>query len=221
MKNFLTYTRLGYMMLAMRVFVVLAIMLLPSLAMARPVSYPGGWTVMQSNDYDSNSLHIHYSPTAKYSVGYYSELMREENIQLHTVQYNRLLKRWNMPAAQANMYFKSNLGIAENDGDIDAAARVGFAADYETRRIFFSYENRYTDAGDFDAFAQNARVGFAPYAAEYDELNTWLMLQVDHEPERHDSIILTPIIRMFQDEYLWEIGVSDNKQISLNWIARF
>ena len=196
-------------------------MLIANFAQARPVSYPGGWTVMQMNDYDSNSLHLHYSPTAKYSVGYYGELVRDEDVQLHTVQYNRLLKRWNGEASQGNLYFKANAGAAERDGDYEAVGRVGIAADYETRRVFFSYENQYTDAGFFDGFTQSARVGVAPYKTEYDELSTWLMLQINHEPEKADKIILTPIVRMFQGEYLWEVGVSDNKQLLLNWIVRF
>lgn len=205
----------------MRYLLIIAL-LIPNIAFARPVSYPGGFTIMQMNDYNSNSLHLHYSPTAKYSVGYYGELMRDENIKLHTMQYNRLLKRWNMPAAQANAYLKVNLGVAEQGGDVDAAGRIGFAADYETRRIFFSYENKYTEAGDiYDAFSQSLQAGFAPYEADYDELNTWLMLRVDHEPERRDNFVITPFVRLFYDEYLAEIGVSDEKNITFNWIVRF
>ena len=37
---------------------------------ARPISYPGGWTVMQMNDFNSHSLHVHYTPSSKYSFGY-------------------------------------------------------------------------------------------------------------------------------------------------------
>ena len=46
-------------------------------AMARPVSYPGGWTVMQFNDAYKHSLHVHVSPTAKYSIGYKAEYWRD------------------------------------------------------------------------------------------------------------------------------------------------
>ena len=35
---------------------------------ARPVSYPGGITLMQMNDTNKNSFHLHYSPTAKVSI---------------------------------------------------------------------------------------------------------------------------------------------------------
>ena len=37
---------------------------------ARPISYLGGWTVMQMNDFNSHSLHVHYTPSSKYSFGY-------------------------------------------------------------------------------------------------------------------------------------------------------
>lgn len=141
-------------------------MLIPNIAFSRPVSYPEGVTLQQFNDFRSNAINLHYSPTAKYSLGLRSEIMREDNIKLNTLQYNRLLKRWNLPEAQANAYLKVNLGVAESDGDIDPAARIGFAADYETRRFFTSYENQYTDAGDLlNEFTQRFQIGFAPYKA--------------------------------------------------------
>ena len=37
---------------------------------SRPVSYPGGFTLMLMNNSMKNSLHVHYSPTAKASLGY-------------------------------------------------------------------------------------------------------------------------------------------------------
>ena len=45
-------------------FWFLLIMIFSSLNEARPVSYPGGITIMQMNDTNKNSVHLHYSPTA-------------------------------------------------------------------------------------------------------------------------------------------------------------
>ena len=36
---------------------------------ARPVSYPGGLTLMLMNSSMKNSLHTHYSPTSKHIFG--------------------------------------------------------------------------------------------------------------------------------------------------------
>ena len=66
-----------------------------SFVIARPVSYPGGWTLMTMNDGDKNSVHVHYSPTAKTSIGYKFEYWPDKELNLHALQINKLLKRWN------------------------------------------------------------------------------------------------------------------------------
>ena len=132
-----------------RVFVfALAILFTGSLA-ARPVSYPGGWTVMSMNDGDRYSGHIHYSPSAFYSVGYKGEYWREFDFQIHALQLNNLLKRWNKRHSQANLYLKTGAGITSSDltGDVDPVAFATIAADWETRRYFLSYENRVCPLG--------------------------------------------------------------------------
>jgi biopolymer transport protein ExbD len=195
--------------------------------MARPVSYPGGWTVMQKNDMDKNSLHVHYSPTAKYSVGYKTEYWRDKEWQLHSVQLNYLAKRWNQPNSQANVYLKAGAGVAYSDLDTfhsktEPAAFSGIAFDWENRRYFTSYENRVYYAGDIEKFfMQKARVGIAPYIGDYGDVHTWLMLQVDHNPSKQDNFTVTPLIRVFKGEYLAEAGVSNNRDVLLNWIIRF
>lgn len=196
-------------------------------AQARPVSYPEGWTVMQMNDADAHTLHVHYSPTAHYSIGYKQEYWRNEDWQFQGLQLNYLVKRWNAPASQANFYLKSGAGIAYSDygafdGESELAAFSGIGLDWEDRRFFTSYENRYTEAGDIASFfTQKARVGVAPYIGDYGDLHTWLMLQVDHNPSADDEVTFTPLVRLFKGEYLAEAGVSDNGDVLFNWIIRF
>lgn len=191
-------------------------------ALARPVSYPGGWTVMQMNDGDSNSLHIHYSPTAKYSVGYKGEYWRDEDWQFHGVQLNYLAKRWNQPHSQANLYFKTAAGVALADGESQESGFGGVAFDWESRRFFTSYENRGVYAGDIDRFfTQKARIGVAPYVGEYGDLHTWLMLQVDHNPAKADEVTFTPLVRMFKGNFLTEAGMSDKGKVLFNAVIRF
>jgi hypothetical protein len=198
-------------------------LLVPSLAHARPVSYPEGVTLMQKNDMNRNSVHIHYSPTAKYSVGYRGEYWREDGWRFHGVQVNNLIKRWNQPASQANFYLKSGIGIAHSDENgSELGVFTGIAADWEDRRYFTSYENRLYHAGDENQFfMQSARIGIAPYVGDYGDLHTWFMLQVDHQPENRDSITVTPLVRFFRSEYMAEIGVSDNGDALLNLIIRY
>lgn len=189
---------------------------------ARPVSYPDGWTAMLTNDGDKNSAHIHYSPTAKTSVGYKFEYWRDNDMTINAVQMNNLLKRWNKPDSQANLYLKSGVGVAHSSADTSGAAFTGLATDWEDRRHFISYENRYTEAGSIDDFfMQSARVGWAPYEGDYGDLHTWLMLQTEHTPEADDTITVTPLIRLFKGVHLVEAGMSNHGNILFNYVFRY
>jgi len=201
--------------------------IIPNIVQARPVSYPGGWTTMLMNNGDMNSFHLHYSPTAKYSVGIRSAYHREDDFWHSTLQVNNLLKRWNNPDSQANLYLKSGIGVAysdaeEFDGEIDPAVFTGIAADWEDRRYFVSYENRYMEAGDIhDGFHQSARIGIAPYIGDYGDLHTWLMLEVEHEPEADEKFTITPLIRFFKGVHLMEAGMSNQGDVLFNYVIRY
>lgn len=196
-------------------------------ATARPVSYPGGWTSMITNNGDTNNVHIHYSPTARYSVGVRGTYNRGADYWLSALQLNTLVKRWNKPDSQANLYLKSGAGLAYSDADaFDAktsgAFFTGLAADWEDRRFFTSYENNYTDAGSIDErFTQSARVGVAPYIGNYGDVHTWLMLQVDHDPEADEAVTVTPLVRLFKDVHLVETGISNQGDVLFNWVIRY
>ena len=191
---------------------------------ARPVSYPGGVTLMQTNDYDANNLHLHYSPTAKYSIGYKGEFYRSSDLSFHGVQLNYLAKRWNQQASQANLYVKSALGFLYGEGTPDAlAGSVGLAADWETRRYFTSYEGRWFDSEESKSkFTHKTRLGVAPYIGDYGDLHTWLMLQLDYlsQPQEQE-LIVTPLVRFFKDAYMLEAGVSSKETALINLIVRF
>ncbi|MEL7033117.1 MAG: hypothetical protein AAGL97_06630 [Pseudomonadota bacterium] len=195
------------------------------LAEARPVSYPSGWTVMQQNNGDYSSLHVHYSPTFTDSIGLYSERNWQADWHFTGVQYNRLVKRWNQPGSQANLYFKAGAGQADPFGDgadVEAAGFVGVAADWETRRWFVSYEGRAYDLGFTQDTRQSARIGVAPYIGDYGDLHTWLMLQVENHPEAETPTTVTPLVRFFYDVQLLEIGYTpETEELLLNWIVRF
>ena len=191
-------------------------------ALARPVSYPGGWTFMNMNDVNSNSTHIHYSPTAKYSIGWRHEYLREPSAHVNSVQLNNLLKRWNKKSEQANIYLKSGAGIALENGQINPAIFTGIAADWETRRYFASYENRFFWAEDTDQFIRHeARVGIAPYIGNHGDLHTWLMLQTNYDAGNKNSFFITPLVRLFKNSTLVEFGYNLDDGIEANFIQRF
>ena len=196
-------------------------------ALARPVSYPGGVTAITANDADAHVLNLHYSPAADYSLGYRLEYRRDDDYTLQALQMNNLLRRWNGPDSQANLYLLSGIGVAYTDAgafdhETQPTAFTGLQADWENRRYFISYDNRYLEAGPLDDFfRQSARIGIAPYVGDYGDLHTWLMVQADHQPEDEDPVTLTPLLRVFKGTHLIEAGISNQGDVMFNWIKRF
>lgn len=200
---------------------VLAVLLMTTeQAEARPVSYAEGSMIMASHDKDRAGIVGLYSPTARFSFGPLFEFNCNTDSLFGGLQANYLLKRWNNFDSQGNLYLLSALGLHGINGSADdrAGGYGGFQADWEDRRYYTSYDARYRfdgeDSGEF--FEHKARVGIAPYIAEFGALHTWLMLQVEHEPERKDSFTVTPLVRVFQGPVLAEAGISFDGDLLLN-----
>ena len=191
-------------------------------ASARPVAYPGGYSMMQHHDYVSNSLHLNYTITGKDTVGLMSEYERNQKFWLNTVQYTRVLGRWNQDNSQGNLYFIGGAGGAEVKDNFKSGGFAGIEADWESRRYYLFYKNSLTKIdGQSTWFRQTARAGVAPYIGGYNDLNTWFMLQLDHTPYMNKNFVATPLIRVFKGEYLAEFGVSTNKTILFNFMTFF
>ena len=201
-------------------FLILFLLLTAS-AHARPISYPEGWTVMTQNNWEKNRLHLHYSPTINYSVGVVTERFRTTEQKNYNFQLNNLLFRKNTLRSQANIYAMTELGLArENTTEFNKTFRL--AGDWETRRYFTSYSASLRHAGKIDngSFHQKARVGIAPYLAEFGSLHTWLMLQVEHHPEQDSEVRFSPLVRFFKGQFLLELGVDSEKDFLFNFIYR-
>ncbi len=184
----------------------------PAPANARPVSYTGGSMLMLNSDADRSSAAYLYSPSATWAVGPMLELTRDEDSLFAGLQVNHLLKRWNNPDSQGNLFILSALGAhgLEQDGARQGGGYIGLEADWENRRLYTRYEPRYRfGTAEEGAFFQHmGRLGIAPYIGEAGDLHTWVMLQVDHEPERDDQWRVTPLVRLFQGPVLAEVGMS-------------
>ena len=189
-----------------------------SAAQARPVSYPGGWTSIQLNNGDRSSLLVHYSPTATDAFGLYVEHNWEQDFTYTGLQYNRLLKRWNNPKSQANIYAKASIGQADPFGEAGAelSGFVELAADWETRRWFTQYRIRATDYANDKSVHHSARLGVAPYIGDYGDLHTWLMIQVENHPDRSEPTTTTPLVRFFKGVHLFEFGYTVKQN---EWLA--
>ena len=190
---------------------------------AKPLSYPGGLMVMQENDETGHTLSLDYTFTPSTAFGFY--VKQEENgrdILMLTPEVNTLLKRWNLPDGQGNIFNMSGAGAAYYRERTQPCLWTAFLVDYESRRWFFSYEPRFVWDGNIEkSFWQRARVGIAPYLANYDQLNTWIMFQVDHHPAKHNHFVATPLVRFFYKTHLFEVGYQSDHHVMINWQIQF
>lgn len=178
--------------------------------------------MMTMVDERSTELELNYTVTSKYALGVMSEYMRDGNWWKQSIHQYNLLKRWNMPDSQGNLYLMSGVGVAHDDDHSTVAGEVGIQADWEDRRIYTSYSNSFVNAGAIDrGFEQKARVGIAPYIGEYGDLHTWLMLQVEHMPGESDEFTITPLVRLFKGSNLAEVGVSDRGSLFFHFMIYF
>ena len=209
------------------VFTFWAIFLTGQGAGARPVSYPDAWTLMVRNDGDQNSIHAHYTFDTRHSLGLRLRYDRDGDFLFTGAQLNRLLKRWNKPASQANVYARIGVGGIIDQSNItdratDVGIMAGLSADWETRRYFVSATAEHWDAGDFGAeTAYHSRVGIAPYIANTGSLHTWLMMETHHRPSAENEWGASAIARFFKGPSLLEIGVDDQGQPLPNYIHRY
>jgi hypothetical protein len=193
-------------------------------AFAKPTSYVGGTMVMVENDETGNTLNVDYTFSPRAAAALYVKHEIQGNVFTAVgPQLNYLVKRWNMADGQGNIYTMTGAGTAiENSGKSHFAAWTGLLADYETRRIFTSYELRLMYAQNIEKSVwQRARVGFAPYLANYEDLNTWFMVQVDHHPDKTHATTVTPLVRLFYKTLLVEGGVSTRGTAMINLVKQF
>jgi hypothetical protein len=191
---------------------------------AKPLSYVGGTMVMQENDETGHTLTIDYTFDPHFALGVYSkyEINQRDNFWMVGPTLNTLIKRWNLPDGQGNIFNMTGAGMARQGSRNEPAAWTTMMVDYETRRLFASYEVRFMYARDIESSVwQRAYLGVAPYLANYDQLNTWTLIRLDHHPAKHDHFVFTPVLRFFYKTFWLEVGYSSNQHVMVNWTVQF
>ncbi len=219
----MTYQRIPRAVAAWLAALAFVPMAAPMTARAKPISYVGGTMAMVETDETGQTLSLDYTFSPRLAAALYvkHEIQGEEFTTVGP-QLNVLLKRWNMADGQGNIFALTGAGTAIQHGTNHFAAWTGALADYETRRIFTSYEIRlmYADGIEKSVW-QRARVGVAPYLGNYENLHTWLMVQVDHHPAKTHATTVTPLVRLFYKTFLIEGGVSTRGTAMLNLVQQF
>jgi len=209
--------------LALKLTLLTLLVQSPAWLQAHPTSYKGAKSLMMTNKPDRSELTAHYSFTHRFSLGATVLRIETENERLYALhpKAGALLHRINDPRFQANWYAYGGAGAARYQGENEFMFHAGSQFDIEDRRYYFLAAAERLDVRN--ALSQwdfKARVGTAPYLAEFDELNSWLILEYTYNT-REKNHELTPMARFFYRNVLLETGVSLRGKWLLNLMFHF
>lgn len=172
---------------------------------------------------DVQNLEFYRSYSARAAWGLHAMRFEGDEDDVFTgLQHNWLLKRWNLPSAQANVYAGLGPGAAGEVGNGASPAGIGFfRADYETRRIYTALDAKWVESADVSRGVFSAAAGIAPYKAEFDQLNTWFIIQVEHVTGMEDDLEIIPKVRFFKGPYFLELGSTLSGKPVANFMIHF
>ena len=170
---------------------------------------------------------VNYAITPRDAVGVSVLAMRSDDEtrtrELADVTYTRLVKRWNMPHAQANDWFIGGLGAVNGNDFASSKTMVtpGIQVDFETTRIYTAATVRLYRAEGLNHDFASARVGFSFYEVDYEQIQPWLILEVRRMRELSDTTEVTPMLRLIHKRYFVELGMNTTRQARANFMYIF
>jgi hypothetical protein len=199
--------------------------LIPPVA-AHPVFYSDGWGLMAWNNPMMTEAYFARTFSHRLAVGLryfgYRDAKSFPSTNYYLTQISYLLKRWNNPASQANIYFSVAPGTVFSEAHNEKAFALYSALDldWENRRYYTLAKFKYLKGNNLqEQHSVTGRLGFAPYLAEYTELNTWIIFEASQKLNDPSSFDLTPLVRLFYNNFLTEIGYSLRGNVIFNFMT--
>lgn len=192
---------------------------------ARPVPFTGAWSFMVEHDEAStmwvaaHAVHRNWAPGA--AVMRFRQ-PHDGSVYAYFADINHLAFRRNAPHYQANVFLIGGLGFADSPDRDAVALHLALKADIEDRRRYLAF--RYTWVGASGVLYREkwvGRVGWAPYEAGFNDLNTWLILQLEYETRGKEEWVVRPLVRFFYRNYLAEFGSSLDGDLFANFTVQY
>jgi hypothetical protein len=193
-------------------------------AKAAPMGFKDSWMTMGDFSKTFREQTVNYALTPRDAIGVTSTYMQTNNYsqsQLNNeLTYTRLVKRWNMPEAQANIWFIGGVGETTGNyfGGTKATVSPGIQADYETTRIYASANARIYVADGITNNVVSARTGFSFYEANYDETQPWLIVEARRMSMVSTQYEVTPMLRLIHNRFFVEAGANLHGQPRLSFM---
>ena len=213
-----------------RLWVIPLILLSSHLVFAAPMGFEG--SVMTMVDFNQNwrEVGFNYAITSRDALGLTHLEFRSDDHknkrEVDTLNYTRLLSRWNSTDAQSNLWLFMGLGEIRGSTDNQSIeskllTSPGFQFDYETARIYFATTHKLYRASNLNHDTTSIRSGFSFYEAEYNETQPWFILETKYTNQISDKIEVIPMLRLINKNIFVEGGVNNSGQPRLNFMYTF
>lgn len=137
--------------------------------------------------------------------------------------YTRLVARWNLPQAQANVWFVGGLGGVR--GSDFAGTRLmatpGVQIDYETTRLYLSANARLFRAEGLNHDYGSLRAGFSFYEVDYEQVQPWFVIEARRMRGLSGQTEITPMLRLIERRYFVELGINQAAEARANFMFIF
>ena len=188
---------------------------------AHPVSYQGSLGMMGYFSKEMTDIEMNYS--AKHWLAFSGRILRitpdTDRPDVTVGGLNLLLKRWNASGFQANIYTQLAAGNSRLSGRNRAAYLTELVGDIEDRHFYFySHFSHLRNSEKQEMNHMEIRGGFTPYVGKFSDLHTWVILAATKQSIQDTKWRLTPFLRFFYQNVLWEIGSSLQGNIKFNTI---
>ena len=200
--------------------------LLTSVALAHPTSYKGATGVMSYNTPKMTEILLTYSLQHNFAIS--TTYLQDSNSKFYVPRLNYLVQRWNNEDSQGNFYLSAGAGLEDYAGKKYGVRLAELVADWESREYYIYLDHIYLnrDNEQNNNLLQKHynhtkfRVGTAPFLADYEELNVWLILQAEKHLDE-PQIDLTQFLRFYVKNVLWEVGAGLNGNWAFNYMIHF
>lgn len=192
---------------------------------AAPMGFQG--SSMAMGDFGANwrELYVNYATTPRDAIGISATWMRSDDgaitREVDELTYTRLVKRWNLKHAQANIWFLGGVGVLHRDGRQRAMATPGVQVDYETTRLYLAATHRLYRASGVNHDFTSARAGFSFYETDYAETQPWLIVEARRSKGLSERTEITPMLRLINKNYFVEAGMNTLRQARFNFMYIF
>ena len=198
-------------------------LLFSSTLFAHPVTYKGGivyWGSMMPM-MQSHRINYSFSPKASLEINR-SSIENINNYRDTTVGFNFLLKRWLQHDSQGNIYLNGHVGhFTQDNNKSGLATHQMVIGDWESRRIYTAGSIMNYSFDDKNLQRYSYRIGFAPYIGKMNELQTWMILKFDYFKENDRRLWVTPMMRFFYKNALWEFGANQYGDFLLTLMTHY